>query len=239
MHRLGLAEINGELGLTKRPREGVKWLKRAAELADAVDPPQPQSLHELAMLSEKGIDNVIFKDEEYAAELLARASELGYAPSAYKLGECYEYGKMGCPQDSALSIHYYSQSFFFFLCCSDENLTLKTADIAAQQNHREACFALTAWYLVGSPGVLPQSDTEAYLWARKAADMGLAKAEYAVGYFTEVRSPFCTRMAPSLTSRSSQKSRLASARTKTLAKPSSGSTKPRTKATSVPRTASA
>ena len=108
MHRLGLAEINGELGLTKRPREGVKWLKRAAELADAVDPPQPQSLHELAMLSEKGIDNVIFKDEEYAAELLARASELHYAPSAYKLGECYEYGKMGCPQDSALSIHYYS-----------------------------------------------------------------------------------------------------------------------------------
>lgn len=55
------------------------------------------------------------------------------------------------------------------------------ADIAAQQNHREACFALTAWYLVGSPGVLPQSDTEAYLWAKKAAEQGLAKAEYAVG----------------------------------------------------------
>jgi uncharacterized protein len=33
---------------------------------------------------------------------------------------------------------------------------------------------------------LPQSDTEAYLWARKAADKGLPKAEYAVGYFTEV-----------------------------------------------------
>jgi len=97
---------------------------------------------------------------------LARASELGYAPSAYKLGECYEYGRMGCPQDSALSIHYYN--------------------IAAQQNHREACFALTAWYLVGSPGVLPQSDTEAYLWAKKAAEQGLSKAEYAVGYFTEV-----------------------------------------------------
>jgi len=156
MHRLGLAEINGELGLSKRPREGVKWLKRAAELADQVDPPQPQSLHELAVLHEKGIENVVFQvsgrlwvstpfpflplrlarrprllvfsrrstrpteqyadptplaisqDEEYAAELLARASELQFAPSAYKLGECYEYGKMGCPQDSALSIHYYS-----------------------------------------------------------------------------------------------------------------------------------
>lgn len=68
--------------------------------------------------------------------------------------------------------------------CSTKRSLLHT-DIAAQQSHREACFALTAWYLVGSPGVLPQSDTEAYLWARKAADLELAKAEYAVGYFTE------------------------------------------------------
>ena len=45
---------------------------------------------------------------------------------------------------------------------------------------------MTAWYLVGSPGVLPQSDTEAYLWAKKAAEQGLPKAEYALGYFTEV-----------------------------------------------------
>ncbi|GAA5834987.1 hypothetical protein JCM9279_007166 [Rhodotorula babjevae] len=166
MHRLGLAELNGELGLSKRAKDGVQWLTRAAELADQVDPPQPQSLHELAVLHEQGIDNVVFQDEDYAAELLARAAELQYAPSAYKLGECYEYGKMGCPQDAALSIHYYN--------------------IAAQQNHAAACFALTAWYLVGSPGILPQSDTEAYLWAKKAAEQGLAKAQYAVGYFSEV-----------------------------------------------------
>ena len=59
-------------------------------------------------------------------------------------------------------------------------------NIAAQQNHRDACFALTAWYLVGSPGVLPQSDTEAYLWAMRAAEAGLTKAMYAAGYFLEV-----------------------------------------------------
>jgi TPR repeat protein len=40
--------------------------------------------------------------------------------------------------------------------------------------------------MVGVEGVLPQSDVEAYLWAKKAAEMGLAKAQYAVGYFTEV-----------------------------------------------------
>ncbi|KAA1106612.1 hypothetical protein PGT21_036588 [Puccinia graminis f. sp. tritici] len=163
MYRLGLADLNGDLGQPRKPKDGVKWLKRAAEMADSA---HPNPLHELALLHERGLEHVVFVDYDYAVELLARAAELGYAPSAYKLGECYEYGRMGCPQDAALSIHYYN--------------------IAAQQNHKEACFALTAWYLVGSPGVLPQSDTEAYLWAKKAAEAGLAKAEYAVGYFTEV-----------------------------------------------------
>lgn len=163
MYRLGVAEINGELNISKNARDGVKWLKRAAE---AATPEYPHAIHELALLHEKGIDNVVFVDLAYAVSLYAQAAELGYAPSAFRLGECYEYGKLNCQQDPALSIHYYT--------------------IAAQQGHREACFALTAWYLVGSPGILPQSDQEAYVWARRAAEKGLPKAEYAVGYFTEV-----------------------------------------------------
>lgn len=73
----------------------------------------------------------------------------------------------------------------FFYLFGEFLLTLCLQNIAAQQNHRDACFSLTAWYLVGSPGVLPQSDTEAFLWAKRAADAGLAKAQYAVGYFYE------------------------------------------------------
>jgi TPR repeat protein len=104
MHRLGTAELNGELGLSKSPKEGVKWLKRSTEHATAEF---SHALHELALLHERGIDNVLFVDYEYSTELLAQAAELGYAASAYRLGECYEYGKMGCLQDPALSIHYY------------------------------------------------------------------------------------------------------------------------------------
>lgn len=110
MYRLGIAELNGELGLNRSPKEGVKWLKRSAEHASAEF---PHALHELALLHERGIDNVLFVDLEYSIELLAQAAELGYAPSAYRLGECYEYGKMGCPQDAALSIHYYACLFPF------------------------------------------------------------------------------------------------------------------------------
>ena len=185
LYRLGIAELNGELGMSKRPKEGVKWLKRSAEHATAEF---PHALHELALLHERGIHNVVFVDYEYSAELLAQAAELGYAPSAYRLGECYEYGKMGCPQDPALSIHYYVCNVFqlYLSQSTDRKVPAPTQNIAAQQNHRDACFALTAWYLVGSPGVLPQSDTEAFLWAKRAAEGELAKAMYAVGYFYEV-----------------------------------------------------
>ena len=114
MYRLGTAELNGSLSLTKQPKEGVKWLKRSAEHATEEF---PHALHELALLHERGIENVVFVDFDYAAELLAQAAELGYAPSAFKLGECYEYGKMGCPADASLSIHYYVGHSFLKSSC--------------------------------------------------------------------------------------------------------------------------
>jgi TPR repeat protein len=104
MFRLGQAEMNGELGLSKNPKEGITWLKRSAENATAEF---PHALHELALCHEKGVPNVVFVDLDYSAELLGKAAELGYAPSAFRLGECYEYGTMGCQADPALSIHYY------------------------------------------------------------------------------------------------------------------------------------
>lgn len=112
MFRMGQAEMNGELGLSKNPKEGVTWLKRSAEHATAEF---PHALHELALCHEKGVPNIIYVDLDYAAELLGQAAELGYAPSAFRLGECYEYGTMGCQADPALSIHYYVCPFFICL----------------------------------------------------------------------------------------------------------------------------
>ncbi len=57
---------------------------------------------------------------------------------------------------------------------------------AAQRGDGESELALSGWYLTGSEGVLKQSDSEAYLWARRAASKGIPKAEYAVGYYAEV-----------------------------------------------------
>lgn len=163
MFRLGKATMKGEMGCTINLKEAVKWYTLSAEAANE---DYPEALDELGNLHVSGIPNVVFVDLAYAVSLYDQAAGLGYAPSAFKLGECYEYGNLGCKQDPALSIHYYT--------------------IAAEHGDRTACFALTAWYLVGSPNILPQSDEKAYLWAKRAAELELPKAEYAVGYFSEV-----------------------------------------------------
>lgn len=164
MYKLGMILLKGLLGQPKNPREAIGWLKRAADQADAEN---PHALHELGLLYESaGPDDVIIRDEAYAFSLFKKAAELGYKFSQFRLGCAYEYGLMGCPIDPRLSIMWYSKA-------------------AIQQEH-QAELALSGWYLTGSEGVLAQSDTEAYLWARKAAMAGLAKAEYAMGYFTEV-----------------------------------------------------
>ncbi|KAL7947686.1 hypothetical protein V8C42DRAFT_260980 [Trichoderma barbatum] len=164
MYKVGMILLKGLLGQPKNPREAVGWLKRAAERADAEN---PHALHELGLLYESAQGNdVIIRDEQYALTLFQQAAEIGYKFSQFRLGCAYEYGLLGCPIDPRLSIVWYSR--------------------AAQQEEHQSELALSGWYLTGSEGVLGQSDTEAYLWARKAAVAGLAKAEYAMGYFTEV-----------------------------------------------------
>ena len=96
--------VDGELGLSKSPCEGVKWLKHSWEHTTAEF---PHTLHKLTLLQKCGIDNIVFVDCKYATKLLAQVSELSNTPSTYCLGECYKYGKMGCLQDPTLSIHYY------------------------------------------------------------------------------------------------------------------------------------
>ena len=165
MYKMGMIQLKGLLGQPRNPREAVGWLKRAAERADAEN---PHALHELGLLYEgpQATDNSVVRDEAYSFSLFKQAADLGYKFSQFRLGCAFEYGLFNCPIDPRQSIMWYSRA-------------------AAQEEHQSE-LALSGWYLTGSEGVLQQSDTEAYLWARKAAMAGLAKAEYAMGYFTEV-----------------------------------------------------
>ncbi|KAF2689307.1 hypothetical protein K458DRAFT_413604 [Lentithecium fluviatile CBS 122367] len=166
MYKMGMILLKGLLGQQKNLGEAINMLKRAADNADEEN---PHALHELGLLyeSQTGSERVI-RDEGYAFQLFRQAAELGYKFSQFRLGQAYEYGLLGCPIDPRQSIAWYTRA-------------------AAQEEHQSE-LALSGWYLTGNQGILEQSDTEAYLWARKAAcaEPPLPKALFAMGYFTEV-----------------------------------------------------
>ena len=178
MYKLGVILLNGLLGQQRNVKEAIAWLKRAAAQADEDN---PHALHELAQLYEKAppaqhplnphqqpspFGNWISNDPMQALELFTQAAHLGYPPSQLRLAQCYQSGLFGCPVDPRRSIFWFTR--------------------AAERGDAQAELALSGWYLTGSDGVLKQSDSEAYLWARRAANKGLAKAEYGVGYYSEV-----------------------------------------------------
>ena len=148
MTRLGRACLSGDLGLNKY-REGLKWLKRATESADVQYNAAP---YHLGLLYVTGYGDDIFQDETYAAQLFTQAADLGHADACYTLGDAYEHGKLSCPRDPALSVHFYTG--------------------AAQRGHAAAMMALCAWYMVGAEPILDKDENEAYEWARKAAECG-------------------------------------------------------------------
>jgi TPR repeat protein len=164
MYKLGAILLKSLLGQPKNIAEAVTWLKRGAERAD-ID--HPHALHELAGLYESSntnpeVRNKIIADDAYARELFQQAAGLGYKFSQFRLGQAYEYGAMGLPIDNRTSISWYTK--------------------AAAQGEHQAELALSGWYLTGAEGILEHSETEAYLWARKAAasEPPLPKAMFAM-----------------------------------------------------------
>lgn len=117
------------------------------------DAQYPQAPYELGRLHETGEFADVFKDEAYAAQLYTQAAALGHVDANFKMGDAYEHGKLGCPRDPALSIHFYTG--------------------AAQAGHAEAMMCLCAWYMVGAEPVLAQNHEEAYSWALNAAQLGV------------------------------------------------------------------
>lgn len=150
MTRLGMACLRSDLGLSGKYREGVKWLKRATDIADEQYPSAP---YELGLLHETGFGEDVFQDPSYAAQLFTQAADLGHVEAYFRMGEAYEHGMLNCPRDAALSVHYYTG--------------------AAQRGHPGAMMALCAWYLVGAEPVLEKNEEEAYIWACKASEMGM------------------------------------------------------------------
>ncbi|KAG2223124.1 hypothetical protein INT45_005680 [Circinella minor] len=124
----------------------------------------PNALHALAMVQLTGeCDKTsLIPDPAYAISLLHRAAKMGYEASQCKLGEFYETGIWVTADDV--------KSILWYTC-------------AAKQGSPEGALGLSGWYLTGSntPGVLPQSDRESFLWAKRAANTTIEPRDYYMG----------------------------------------------------------
>jgi len=174
MCRLGLACLNGELGMKVNLKEGVRWLRLSTMYASKE---YPHAYYHLATIYERGIPNLIIRDYKYAVQLLEKASLLGHIKSQHRLGLCYEHGKLGVEVDAKISMKYFG--------------------MAAAKGHGESMFELAGWYLTGSEVykeggndnddeieyIIEPSNEIAFQWTRKAAERNLPKAEFALGYF--------------------------------------------------------
>lgn len=166
MYKLAIISLRGFCGQPINTREAITWLQRAAPLSSAQNPHALYALALFQFTEEFTVNTNLIADTSYALELLNVSAKLEYAPSRVKLGELYEVGGP-VEVDDALSIYWYT--------------------LAAKQGNADAALALSRWYLTGSSEILPQSDREAYLWARKAASYQdadrwtVAKAYFLIG----------------------------------------------------------
>jgi TPR repeat protein len=179
---MGMANLLGQLGMTKNPYAAIPLLRQAADQAD-LDVPQPAYVFGMLLLGEfdqvdipihlltqavppNTTNEPIEPRIKEARRLIERAAYLSFAPAQYKLGFSYEHAKMGCPFDPLLSVQYYS--------------------LASQQGEVEADMALSKWFLCGSQGAFEKDEVLAVTFAEKAAKRGLPSAEFAMGYYFEV-----------------------------------------------------
>lgn len=181
MTRLGTALLNGDLALSKSPRDAVKWLRIALKYADTRF---PRVCVELSKLHASGIDHVIIRDDDYAFELLKRGSELGDPEAQHRLGRAYELGRMHSSPDAPE------------VTSPNPKIAIQLYQAAANQGHADAMLEISGWYLTGwprpgeevkvqpkrygkePPFTFPQSDELAYKWARQAAEKGLGRGFY-------------------------------------------------------------
>ncbi|KAG0238815.1 hypothetical protein BGW41_008026 [Actinomortierella wolfii] len=170
-HRLAMVYLYGELNQDQNMKTGLQYLNRAASNATENAPMAPYILGLILSREYKQLsipDDIAFPDDGEALEWFKKSAELGYGPANYKLGYCYEIGALRCPIDPFLSVKYYERA------------------VLAGDSTGEAEMALSGWYLSGADNYFPANESLAFQYAQRAADKGLAKAQYALGYYYEV-----------------------------------------------------
>ena len=168
-YRLGMMTLRGQHGQQQDFARGIELIKKSAEAADEN---AAQGAYVYGMLLARQLpqievpDGFLEFDERKARMNIEKAAYLKFAKAQLKMGSAYELGSLGCEFNPALSVHYNA--------------------LASKQGEAEADMSLSKWFLVGSEGLFPKNEELAYVYAERAAQSGLATAEFALGYFNEI-----------------------------------------------------
>ena len=168
-YRLGLVTLLGQYGAQQNYQRGIDLIRFAAETADEN---APQGAYVYGMLLARELPNISIPghllpyDCTEAKIFLEKAAYLGFAKAQLKMGQAYELCQLGCEFDPALSLHYNA--------------------LAARQGESEADIAISKWFLCGYEGVFEKNEELAFKHAKRAAQMKMATAEFAMGYFYEI-----------------------------------------------------
>ncbi|KAF2760861.1 HCP-like protein [Pseudovirgaria hyperparasitica] len=168
-YRLGMMTL---LGQHSQPQDFARGLQLIRQAAADADENAPQGAYVLGMLLARElpqiqIPEVILPYNEKEARInIERAAFLGFSKAQLKMGSAYELCTLGCEFSPKLSLHYNA--------------------LAARQGELEGDMAISKWFLCGYEGMFPKNEELAYVHAQRAAQGGLATAEFAMGYFNEI-----------------------------------------------------
>jgi len=176
MYRLSMAYLHGEIGCKKSKNDAIRWLHRCTWSIDSKEQMVVgEAMYQLSKFYEKGMTNDKEKDQKSAASYLRMAAEKYCVDAQDYLGYCYQHGHLTYPCNMKKAIYWFTQ--------------------AALGHCIEAKISLCHLYLTGSPPDIPQEDTEALYWIRRAANsthvnnstqaFSRAKAQYILGWFLE------------------------------------------------------
>lgn len=168
-YRLGMMTLLGQHGTQQDYQKGIDLIRFAADTADEN---APQGAYVYGLLLARELPNIIVPDQflpyDYNESklFLEKAAYLGFAKAQLKMGQAYELCQLGCEFDPALSLHYNA--------------------LAARQGESEADMAISKWFLCGYEGVFEKNEELAFRYAKRAAQLKMATAEFAMGYFYEI-----------------------------------------------------
>ncbi|KAG8529324.1 uncharacterized protein KY384_005960 [Bacidia gigantensis] len=168
-YRMGMMYLLGQHNQPLDYELGIKMISYAAETADEN---APQGAYVFGMLQARALTQVSIPEQYLALNIsgarynIEKAAYLGFAKAQAKLGVAYELCQLGCDFNPAMSLHYNA--------------------LAAKQGEPDADMSISKWFLCGYEGVFEKNEELAYVYAQRAAQSGLATAEFAMGYFFEV-----------------------------------------------------